>query len=116
MVQEKQIENQKLKQVCREFKRTRPENSNASIDRFEVQNNPRIKKIFSNQGPPNTPKINKGKISTPKSQERKGNGAYIEKRSCAKYGRKHEGKFLAGIGNFYCCGKSVHMKSDFHIL
>ena len=71
-----QIEEQKLRQVSGELKRTRVEDGNCSKTIFEIQDKPRFKKGFSNQGPSNTPRVNKGKASTPKYQG-KGGSPYI---------------------------------------
>ncbi|XP_049369896.1 uncharacterized protein LOC125834788 [Solanum verrucosum] len=61
MVHVEQIEEQKLKQVGRELKRSRADDGNSSKVRFEIQDKPKFKKRYSNQGPPNTPRVNKGK-------------------------------------------------------
>jgi len=94
------------------LKRSRADDGNSSKVRFEIQDKPKFKKRFSNQGPPNTPRVNKGKVSTPKPQEARGGGPYVEKPICTKCGRKHEGKCLVGTGNCYGCGKSGHMRRD----
>ena len=94
------------------MKRSRADDGNSSKVRFEIQDKPKFKKRFSNQGPPNTPRVNKGKVSTPKTQEARGGGHYVEKHICTKCGRKHEGKCLVGTGNCYGCGKSGHMRRD----
>lgn len=60
--------------------------------------------MSSNQGPPSTPRVNKVKGSTPKTQEGIGNGR--------KYGRKHEEKCQIGTGNCYNKSKSGHVKRD----
>ncbi|KAH0709204.1 hypothetical protein KY284_010631 [Solanum tuberosum] len=113
MVHAEQIEEQKLRRVGRELKkRSRADHWNSSKVRFEIQNKPKFKKRFSNQGPPNTPRFNKGKVSTPKPQEARGGGPYVEKPICTKCGRNHEGKCLVGTGNCYGCGKSGHMRRD----
>ncbi|XP_049354661.1 uncharacterized protein LOC125819236 [Solanum verrucosum] len=112
MVHAEQIEEQKLKKVGRELKRSRADDGNSSNVRFEIQNKPMFKQRFSNQGPPNTPRVNKGKVSTPKPQETKCGGPYVEKPICTKCGRKHEGKCLVGTGNCYGCGKSGNMRRE----
>ena len=66
MVHAKTIEGQKLKQSGRDLKRTRVEDKNSSKARFRVHDKPRFKNKFSNQGRPNTPRVNKAKVSTPK--------------------------------------------------
>ena len=65
IVHGEEIEEQNLKQVGRELNRTREGDVNSSKARFKVQDNP--KKRLPNQGPPNIPRVNKGKVSTPKS-------------------------------------------------
>ena len=77
----------KLKQGCRELKKVRTEYENSTKTRFEVQDKPRFKKSLSNQGPPNAPKVNKSKVSTPKPQEGKGGGSYVKRPLCSKYGK-----------------------------
>uniref|UniRef100_M1DTJ2 Polyprotein n=1 Tax=Solanum tuberosum TaxID=4113 RepID=M1DTJ2_SOLTU len=101
MVHAEQIEEQQLKH-----------DGNSSKVRFDIQDKPKFKKRFSNQGPPNTPSVNKGKVSTPKPQEARGDGPYVKKPICTKCGRKHEGQCLVGTGNCYGCGKSGHMRRD----
>ena len=94
-----QIEEQKLKQVSKELKRTTIEDGNSSRARFEVQDKPKFKKRFPNQRPSPTSRINKGKCSTPKTKEEKGSGTLFERSICAMCGRKHEGKYLFGTRN-----------------
>ena len=59
MVHAGQIEDKNLKQVGRELKRSRADDENSSKTKFEVKDKPRLKKRFQNQGPPNTPRVNK---------------------------------------------------------
>ncbi|XP_010326483.1 uncharacterized protein [Solanum lycopersicum] len=47
---------------------------------------------------------------------KKSSGPYVEKSTCAKRSRKHEGKCPIDMGNCYGCGKSGHMKRDFPIM
>ena len=65
MVHAEEIEEQKLKQVGKELRRTNAEDGNSSKTIFEVQDNPRFKKCFPNQSPSTIPTVNKGKGSTP---------------------------------------------------
>ena len=66
VVHAEQIEEQKLKQVGRELKRTRIEDGNSSKAKFEVQDKPRFKKRFPNKSPSTIPRVIKVKGSTPK--------------------------------------------------
>ena len=58
-----------------------------------------FKKRFSNHGPLNAPRVIKSKVSTPKPQEGKGAGSYVENPLCSKCGRKCDGKGIDGTGN-----------------
>ena len=109
------MEEKNLKQVDRELKSTTAEDGSSFKVIFEVQYMPMFKKSVFNQATPKNIRVNKGKVDTPKSQEGIGGSYYFEKPICVKCGRKHEGKCLVGMGNFYCCGMSFHMKRDFPI-
>ncbi|KAH0680946.1 hypothetical protein KY285_021901 [Solanum tuberosum] len=85
MVHVEQIEEQNLKQVSREVKRARTDDGNSSKVKFAFQDKPRFKKS---------------------------GGSYVERPSCAKCGKKHEGKCLVGTDGCFSCGKSGHMKRD----
>ncbi|XP_049346806.1 uncharacterized protein LOC125811345 [Solanum verrucosum] len=89
MVHSEQIEEQKLKKVGRELKISRADDGNSSKVR-----------------------VNKGKVSTPKPEEARSGGPYVEKPICPKCGRKHKGKCLVSTGNCYGCGKNGHMRRD----
>ena len=78
---------------------------------FEVQDKSRFKKRFSNKVSSNSPTVNKSNVRTPKPQEGKGGRSYVEKPLCAKYDKRHDGKCLVGMGYFYGCGNSGHMKT-----
>ena len=54
---------------------------------------------FPNQSPSTIPWINKCNGSTPKTKEEKGSAPYVEKSPCTKFGKKHGGKYLVGMGN-----------------
>ena len=82
MVHAEQIEEKKLNQVGRELKKERTEYGNFSRSKFEMQDKPRYKRRFSNQGPPNAPRVNKSKVPTPKVQEEKCGRFYVEKPLC----------------------------------
>ncbi|XP_049372558.1 uncharacterized protein LOC125837496 [Solanum verrucosum] len=112
MVHAEQIEEQKLKQVGREVKKARVDDGNSSNNRFEVQGKPRFKKRFSNQGTSSTPKVNKERVPTPKPQGGGGGGSYVDRPTCAKCGKKHDGKCLVGTNGCFSCGNSGHMNRD----
>ncbi|XP_069152730.1 uncharacterized protein [Solanum lycopersicum] len=116
VVPAEQIEEQKLKQVGRHLKNVITQDGNSYKNKFEVQDEPRFKRRFSNQVLPNAPRFNKSKMSTLKPQEGKGGGSYVEKPLCSKCSRKHDSKFLVGTGNCYGCGKSGHMKRDYPMM
>ena len=69
MVHVEQIEDRKLEQVGKELKKVRTKYGNSSKIRFEVQDKPRFKKRFFNQGPSKSPRVNKSKVSTTNLQD-----------------------------------------------
>ena len=93
----------KLKQGCRELKKVRTEDGNFSKTKFEEQDKARLKRRLSNQGPSNSPRFNKSKGSTPKTQEGKGGRSYVKKPLCAKCDTIHDGKCLVVTGNCDGC-------------
>ncbi|XP_049391588.1 uncharacterized protein LOC125856028 [Solanum stenotomum] len=80
--------------------------------KFEVQGKPRFKRRFSNKVSSSDPKVNKDRVSIPKTQAGNGGGSYVDRPNCAKYGKKHGGKCLLGTDGCYSCGKSGHIMRD----
>ncbi|XP_049358855.1 uncharacterized protein LOC125823529 [Solanum verrucosum] len=103
---------QKLKQVNIEMNRARTDDGNSSKGKIEVQGKPRFKKRFSNQGSYSNPKVNKERVSTSKPQGGIGGDSDVDRPTCSKYCKKHEGKFLVGMGECFSCGKSGNMSRD----
>ena len=66
MLHAEQIEEQKLKQVGKELKKVRVKDGNSSKTKFEVQDNLRFKKRFSNKVSSCAPRVNNSKVPTPK--------------------------------------------------
>ncbi|XP_049357124.1 uncharacterized protein LOC125821803 [Solanum verrucosum] len=58
-------------------------------------------------------KINKDRVSNPKSQGGNKGGSSMERPTCAKCGKKHEGKYLVGMGVCYGCGKNGQQLKDY---
>ncbi|KAH0776329.1 hypothetical protein KY290_007740 [Solanum tuberosum] len=113
MVHAEKIEEQKLKQVNREVKRARTDDGNSSKGKFEGQGRPRFKRRFSNQGSSSAPRVNK---DNPKPQEGSSGGSSMVRPTCAKCGKKHDGKYIPGMGVFYGCGKRGHQLKNFPTL
>ena len=80
----------------------RIDEDNSSKTSFEDQEKLRFKKRTSNQGPPNNPRVNNSKVSTPNRKWLKGGKSYVDKPFCAKCDTRHEVKFLVRMGS--CCG------------
>ncbi|KAK4733737.1 hypothetical protein R3W88_007998 [Solanum pinnatisectum] len=59
------------------------------------------------------PRVNPN-VSTMIGCPQRGNrgGSSMERPTCSKCGKKHEGKCLAGLGVCYGCGKSGHQLKD----
>ena len=67
-VHAQQVEVSSIKRNNRELKRERPYNGGTSKGKFNIQDKPKFKKIFSNHVPSSFPKANKDRISNPKPQ------------------------------------------------
>ena len=86
------IKESKHKRIIRNMKRSGP----------SVQTQPRFKKMAQTQDEPSAPKV---KLD-------KGSGSQNGKPTCVSCGKKHYGKCLVGIDNFFCCGKDGHKVKD----
>ncbi|KAK4707442.1 hypothetical protein R3W88_032989 [Solanum pinnatisectum] len=98
-----QIEEIKLRKTNREAKRTRP----------DEQSQPRSKKRYYNQ---ESSIVNNDRVSNPKSQGGNGSGSSFEMSECAKCGKQHLGKCLAGTDGCFGCGKKGHKMRGFPTL
>uniref|UniRef100_M1DBF1 Retrotransposon gag protein n=1 Tax=Solanum tuberosum TaxID=4113 RepID=M1DBF1_SOLTU len=117
MVHAQQIEELKLKGKNREVKRSRTGDRNFSNARSNKQGQPRFKQRFSNQGSSNASlRVNRNRVSNPKPQGGNGGGSSIERSTCAKCGKEHAGKCLAGTDGCFGCGKNGHKMRDFLML
>ncbi|KAH0652759.1 hypothetical protein KY289_030437 [Solanum tuberosum] len=58
-------------------------------------------------------KGNKDRVSNPKPREGHDKGTTTPKPTCAKCGKRNDGKCLADMGAFYGCGKSGHQLKEF---
>ncbi|KAK4706354.1 hypothetical protein R3W88_034083 [Solanum pinnatisectum] len=108
MVYAQQVEESKLRKKNRDVKRARSDDGNSSKGKFEGQSGPRFKKRFSNQSSSNAPKTNKDRVSNPKPQGGNMGRSSMERPTCDKCDKKHEGKCLGSMGVCYGCGKSGH--------
>ncbi|XP_049397383.1 uncharacterized protein LOC125861561 [Solanum stenotomum] len=107
-----QIE-EKLKGKYREIKRAKTRGGNFSNARSDGQGRPRFRQRFSGQGSSNAyPNFNQDRVSNPKSQGGNGSEFSLLRSNCAKFGRKQEGKGLAGTVGFFDCGKSGKKMKD----
>ncbi|KAH0658259.1 hypothetical protein KY289_027007 [Solanum tuberosum] len=89
MVYAMQMEDEKLQEKNSEVKRAMTDDGNSSKGKFEGQGRPRLKSQGGNSG-----------------------GSSMESPNCAKCGKKHDSKCLAGMGVCYGCGKSGHQLKD----
>ncbi|XP_049364344.1 uncharacterized protein LOC125829124 [Solanum verrucosum] len=105
MVHAEQIEEQKLKRMNKEVKRARTGDGNSSNARSEEQGQQRFKRRSSNQ---DSPMVNKDGVYNPNSQGGNGGGSSFERSTCAKCGKQHLGKCLAGTDGCFGCGKKGH--------
>ncbi|XP_049406233.1 uncharacterized protein LOC125869861 [Solanum stenotomum] len=113
MVDAKQIEEHNLKKMNREVKKARTGDGNFSNAKFDGQGRQRFKQRFSNQhSSSDTPIVNKDRVSNRKPQGGYEKRTHIAKPTCAKYGKKHDGKCLTSVGVCYGCGKSGHQLNN----
>ena len=98
MVHAKQIEGKKLKHIGIELRRSKPDKGNFSKTRFEIRDKPRFTKRFSNPSPSNYPNPNQDIRTTTKPQGENKSGPIRERTTCARCGKKHRAKCLAGMG------------------
>uniref|UniRef100_M1DIT9 Retrotransposon gag protein n=1 Tax=Solanum tuberosum TaxID=4113 RepID=M1DIT9_SOLTU len=111
MVHVQQIEEEKLKERSREVKRARVDDGNFAHSRSGGWGHSRFRKKFSGEGSTNAPPRPRNEwVSNPKPQ---GDGGKSLMPTCAKYGRNHEGKCLAGSNAYFRCGKMDHKIRDF---
>ncbi|KAK4728985.1 hypothetical protein R3W88_021973 [Solanum pinnatisectum] len=100
MIYAQQIEEKKLRKMNKEAKRARP----------DEKNQPRSKKRYYNQ---DSPMVNNDRVSNPKPQGRNGGASSIERSICAKCGKQHLGKCLAGTDGCFGYGKKGHKMRDY---
>ncbi|KAH0706305.1 hypothetical protein KY285_010808 [Solanum tuberosum] len=112
IVYAQQVEETSLRKKNREVKRARTDDRNSYKGKFEGQGRSRFRKRFSNQGSSSAPRVNKDRVSNLKPQGGTSGGSSMVRPTCAKCGKKHDGKCLVGIGVCYCCGKSGHQLKD----
>ncbi|WMV33285.1 hypothetical protein MTR67_026670 [Solanum verrucosum] len=112
MIHAQQIEEEKLKERSRKAKRARTGDDDFSHLSPDGHSRSRFRQRSSDQGFSNAsdPNFNKDRVSNPKPQG--GNGGESSLSTCARYGRKHEGKFLAGLDSCFGYGKSGHKIRD----
>ena len=85
MVNAQQVEETRLRRKNREAKRVKSYDGGALMRRLEIQDNPRFKKILSNQVPSISPKARDDWVSNPKSQKGRGTSSP----TCGKCGKKN---------------------------
>jgi len=106
MVHAQQIEEENLKERSREAKRARVDDGNYSHSRSGGRGRSRFRQKFSGQGySSGPPRPNNERVSNPKPQ---GDGNRPSMPTCAKYGRNHDMKCLAGSNACFGFGKLDH--------
>ncbi|XP_049369400.1 uncharacterized protein LOC125834279 [Solanum verrucosum] len=106
MVDAQQIEEEKLKERSIEANRARVDDGNYSHSRSGGCGRSRFRQKFSGQGSSSSPtRPNNERVSNLKPQ---GDGNRSSMPTCAKCGRNHEEKCLAGSNACFGCGKTDH--------
>lgn len=94
-----------------EVKRSRTGDGKFSNSRFDGQGRLRFRLRFSNQSSSSTPpRVKKDRVSNPKPQV--GNDSYSYVATCAKCGKRHDGKCLVGTDGCFGCGNSGDKMRD----
>lgn len=98
MVHSQHIEEENLKERSKEVKRAKNGDGNFSLASSDGHGHPRFRQRFFGHGSSNTPpNFNKYRVSNPKTQVGNGSGSFLTMASCNMCGKKHEGKYLAGM-------------------
>lgn len=112
MVHDQQIYKEKLKEKSRKSKRAKNSDGNLSHAWYNGQGCSKFRQRFSRHGSSDFySKLNKDWVCNIMNQEVNGGGYLLP--TCANYGRKHEGKSLAGSDACVGCGKMEHKIKDY---
>ncbi|XP_049357000.1 uncharacterized protein LOC125821630 [Solanum verrucosum] len=98
VIHAQRFENEKFEERSRGTKRYRLEDDDSSQEGSYGQSHSNI-----------PPKFNQKEVSTLKSKGVSGSGSYVVSPTCARCGKKHNGKCLAGTKGCYGCGGSDHL-------
>ncbi|WMV25577.1 hypothetical protein MTR67_018962 [Solanum verrucosum] len=101
------MEEEKLKKRSMEAKRAKTGDGYFSHLRYDGHSHSKFRQRFSGQGSSNAlHKFNKDRVSNPKPQGGNASGSSLT--SCAKCGKKHDGRCLADSNACFGCGKMEH--------
>ncbi|WMV24988.1 hypothetical protein MTR67_018373 [Solanum verrucosum] len=116
LIHSQKIEEEKLKGKAIESNRATTDDGDFSYSRSDGHGCPQLQKKFSSQGSSNAPisKSNEDRVSNPKLQGGSVNGSSIP--ACSRCGKKHGGKYLAGMDDCSNCGKSGHKMKNCPVL
>ncbi|WMV57929.1 hypothetical protein MTR67_051314 [Solanum verrucosum] len=116
MIHAQQIEEKKLKERVKEFKRSRIGNCDFSHSRSGGHGCPQFREKKIDEGSFNAPnsKFNKDRVSNPKPLGGGDNRSFIP--AYTRCGKKHDGKCLADTDGCFNCGKNGHKMREFPLL
>ncbi|XP_049378053.1 serine/arginine-rich splicing factor RS2Z33-like [Solanum stenotomum] len=100
-----QIEEKKLKGRYREKKRFGDDDNSPHV-RSDGHGHPKHRQRFSEQDSSNAPKYSEDRVSNPKPQGISSESLWP---TCARCGKRHEGRCLAGMEGCFSCGESGHV-------
>ena len=98
MVHVQQVEESNLKKKNMDIKRARPYDVGTSKGKFEIQDKPKCKKIFSNQVPYKIPRLVMIGCLT-RGPKKIGGNSPSKKLTCGKCGKMYMGECLVGTDN-----------------
>ncbi|WMV32943.1 hypothetical protein MTR67_026328 [Solanum verrucosum] len=102
---------EKLKEQSMKVKKARISDGDFSHSRSDGHGHSKLRQRFTSQGSSNAQlKFNKDRVSNHKPQRANGSGSLLP--TCAKCGRKHEGRCLVGTNACFGCGNMDQKISD----
>ena len=91
MVHAQQVEYRRLRRKNKESKKAMSYEGGSLKGKLDIQDKPRIDKMFSNQVPTKFPKDHDDRVSNPKYQKGRGTSSPSKKRTYGMCGKKHYG-------------------------
>ncbi|XP_049386015.1 uncharacterized protein LOC125850144 [Solanum stenotomum] len=92
------------------LKRSINDDGNSSHERSDGHGRPKYRQKFCRHDSSNAPKYSEDRVSNPKPQGISSESLWP---TCARCGKRHEGRCLAGMKGWFRCGESCHKMRNF---